>query len=164
MPDREVIRCPWCKLNQFMTVSGNCRKPECGKPLKIIVVESSSKGDGWFRDRFINGPFPPEESTKPYYRPETPFNFLPSRVEAVLAKQIVPAFNTSKIVKDILSNVRRGKVLTKINKQPRYRNEGLRINDFPTELRLRAVGYARKNKMTLRDVVIKSIEKMLDGE
>ena len=34
--DREVIRCPHCKLNQFMTVKGNCRR--CYKRLKAQVV------------------------------------------------------------------------------------------------------------------------------
>lgn len=34
MDSREVLRCEHCKLVQFMTANGNCRKPGCRKPLK----------------------------------------------------------------------------------------------------------------------------------
>jgi hypothetical protein len=139
---REVIRCPWCKLNQFITLSGLCRKPDCGKPLKANSLNETVLKD-----------------LETFYRPETPFAFLPSRVEAVIEKQIVPAFNTSKIVKDIMSNVRRKKPRGKLKSEQIFR-----INGFPDWLRLKAMDYARKHEMTLREVVIKSIEKMLDGK
>ncbi len=135
METREVVRCE-CGLNQFMTRSGLCRKTDCGKPLKPLI---------------------PNEN---FYRPE--FTGCLSRAEALISKQIIPAFNTSEIIKSITSNVRPRKYLRKINKQPRYNREYLSLPGFPTELRLRCLQYAKEKGMSLRDVVIKSLENMLD--
>lgn len=41
MSDREIIRCQACKLNQFMTNSGNCRKCHAAlksEPVAVAIV------------------------------------------------------------------------------------------------------------------------------
>lgn len=143
MPDREVIRCPWCQLNQYVTKSGLCRKPECGKPLKPTVDFSGLLTEC------------KHDAAVPFYRPSVPIRFHP-RAEALMAKQIIPAFDTGRIIQDIVSNVRRKK------KQPRYVAGYLLVPNFPTDLRLRLLDYAQSNNMLMRDVVVRAIQNHLD--
>ncbi len=53
---REVIRCPHCRLNQFMTVNLLCRR--CKYPLTVFAVQPPEK--------------PPEPEPEPFVKPPEP--------------------------------------------------------------------------------------------
>lgn len=153
---REVIRCS-CGLNQYLTLSGLCRKPDCRKPLKPTVDLITPSG-------VVSGEHKPVEeryaATKSHtyngtlrYSPMKEKEFLPENPHSVPA----PFINVDSVLREIESNVRPRKKYVRHQK-----TSTMVVQGVPNEFRLRLLAYCKENKITLRDLVVNALKKEID--